>query len=76
VAAAAARAGASVVAVVGRSTLAPERLRPLGVDAVHTLSQLEPDAASSMRHAAELLETTAERIAAAWLRDRPERTAP
>jgi hypothetical protein len=46
------------------------------VDAVHTLSQLEPDAASSMRHAAELLETTAERIAAAWLRDRPERTAP
>jgi glycerate kinase len=76
VAAAAARAGASVVAVAGRSTLAPERLRPLGVDAVHTLSQLEPDAASSMRHAAELLETTAERIAAAWLRDRPERTAP
>jgi len=73
-AAVAARAGARVVAVAGRSTLAPDQLRPLGVDAVHTLSELEPDAELSMRHAAVLLETTAERIAAAWLRDLPERT--
>jgi glycerate kinase len=76
VAAAAARAGARVVAVAGRSSLAPDQLRPLGLDAVHTLSELEPDAELSMRHAADLLETTAERIAAAWLRDRPERTSP
>jgi glycerate kinase len=74
VAAAAARAGARVVAVAGRSTLAPDQVRPLGIDAVHTLSDLQPDAELSMRHAADLLETTAERIAATWLRDRPERT--
>jgi glycerate kinase len=74
VAAVAARAGARVVAVAGRSTVDAGRLRPLGIDAVHTLAELEPDAGRSMRHAAELLETTAERIAAGWLRDRPERT--
>jgi glycerate kinase len=75
VAAAAARAGARVVAVAGRSSLAPDQVRPLGIEAVHTLSELQPDAELSMRHAADLLETTAERIAAAWLRDRPERTS-
>jgi glycerate kinase len=74
VAAAAARAGARVVAVAGRSTLAPDQVRPHGIDAVHTLSELQPDPELSMRHAADLLETTAERIAATWLRDRPERT--
>jgi glycerate 2-kinase len=72
----AARAGARTVAVAGRSTLEPDQVRHLGIDAVHTLSELEPDAELSMRHAADLLEATAERIAAAWLRDRPERTAP
>jgi glycerate kinase len=76
VAAVAARAGARVVAVAGRSTLAPDQLRHLGIDTVHALSELEPDAELSMRHAADLLETTAERIAAAWLPDRPERPAP
>ncbi|WP_346619390.1 glycerate kinase [Blastococcus montanus] len=74
VAAAAARAGARVVAVAGRSTVRLDRLRELGIDDVHTLTELEPDPQRSMRHAADLLETTAERIAAAWLRDRPERT--
>jgi glycerate 2-kinase len=74
VAAAAVRAGARVVAVAGRSTVAIERVRALGIDDVHTLTELEPDPERSMRHAADLLETTAERIAAAWLRDRPERT--
>jgi len=73
VAAAAVRAGARVVAVAGRSTHAPHQVRPLGIDAVHTLSELEPDAEQSMRHAADLLEATAERIAADWLRDRAER---
>jgi glycerate kinase len=73
VAAIAARAGARVVAVAGRSSVAADRLRELGIDAVHTLAELEPDPGRSMRHAAALLETTAERIAAAELRDRPER---
>ncbi|MGY1915967.1 glycerate kinase [Blastococcus sp. SYSU DS0973] len=74
VAAAAGRAGARVVAVAGRSTVALDRLRELGIDDVHTLAQLEPDLERSMRHATDLLETTAERIAAGWLRDRSERT--
>ena len=74
VAAAAARAGARVVAVAGRSTVAAGDARAVGIDAVHTLTELEPDPARSMRHAADLLETTAERIAADWLRDRAERT--
>jgi glycerate kinase len=74
VAAAAARAGARVVAVAGRSTVPLDRLREVGIEDVHTLSALEPDAGRSMRHAADLLETTAERIAAAWLRDRPGST--
>ena len=76
VAAAAVRAGARVVAVAGRSTVPLDRVRALGIDDVLTLTELEPDPERSMRHAAELLETTAERIAAAWLRDRPERTRP
>jgi glycerate 2-kinase len=70
VAAAAVRAGARVVAVAGRSSVAIDRLRAVGIDAVHTLSELEPDPALSMRHAADLLETTAGRIAAGWPRDR------
>ena len=74
VAAAAARAGARVVAVAGRSTVAVEQVRAFGIDAVHALSELEPDAELSMRHAADLLEATAERIAAEWLRALPERT--
>jgi glycerate kinase len=74
VAARAAKAGARVVAVAGRCTVAPERLREHGIAAVHPLTHLEPDAGRSMRRAAELLETTAERIAAEELPDRPERT--
>jgi glycerate kinase len=73
VAAIAARAGARVVAVAGRSSVAADRLRDLGIAAVHTLAELEPDPGRSMRHAADLLETIAERIAAE-LRDPPERT--
>ncbi|TFV86086.1 glycerate kinase [Blastococcus sp. CT_GayMR20] len=73
VATAAARAGARVVAVAGRSTVPLDRLRAVGIDDVHTLSELEPDTGRSMRQAADLLETIAERIAAAWLRDGTER---
>jgi len=72
-AALAARAGALVVAVAGRCTVDPGRLRAHGVDAVYPLTDLEPDPARSMARAAELLETTAERIAADRLRA-PERT--
>jgi glycerate kinase len=72
-AALAARAGAPVVAVAGRCTVDPDRLRAHGVDAVYPLTDLEPDPARSMARAAELLETTAERIAADRLRA-PERT--
>ena len=67
VAAVAARAGARVVAVAGRSSVDADRLRELGIEAVYPLTDLEPDARRSMRHAAELLETTAERIAVDWL---------
>jgi len=74
VAAVAARAGTRVVAVAGRCTVAPERLRAHGVDAVYPLTELEPDPRRSMGRAAELLETTAGRIAADWLTDRGERT--
>jgi glycerate kinase len=74
VAAIAARAGARVVAVAGRCTVDAEQLRAHGVDAVYPLTDLEPDAARSMARAAELLETTAERIAADRLLDPGERT--
>jgi glycerate 2-kinase len=76
VAAAAVRAGARVVAVAGRSTVPLDRVRALGIDDVFTLTELEPDPERSMRHAADLLETTAERIAADWLRRRQEQSPP
>ena len=72
-AALAARGGTTVVAVAGRCTVDPDRLRAHGVDAVYPLTDLEPDPARSMARAPELLETTAERIAADRLRA-PERT--
>jgi glycerate 2-kinase len=64
VAAVAARAGVPVVAVAGRCTADPRRVREAGIDAVYPLSELEPDAGRSMREAAALLETVAQRIAA------------
>jgi glycerate kinase len=73
VAAVAARAGAQVVAVAGRSSIDAERLREVGIAAVHTLGELEPDQRRSMARAAELLETIAERIAAEWLLDEQQR---
>jgi glycerate kinase len=74
VAAVAARAGARVVAVAGRVSVPEARLRDRGVEAVYTLADLEPDVRRSMRSAAELLETTAERIAADWLLDSRDTT--
>jgi glycerate kinase len=69
VAAVAARAGVRVVAVAGRADVPEARLRDHGVAAVYTLADLEPDVRRSMRSAAGLLETTAERIAVDWLLD-------
>jgi len=73
VAAVAARAGARVVAVAGRSSVDAGRLRGLGIDAIRTLADLEPDPRRSMARAVELLETTAELIAADWLLDEQQR---
>jgi glycerate kinase len=73
VAAVAARAGAQVVAVAGRSSIDAERLRDVGIAAVHTLGELEPDQRRSMACAAELLETIAGSIAAEWLLDEQQR---
>jgi glycerate kinase len=69
VAAVAARSGARVVAVAGRASIPQARLRACGVEAVYTLADLEPDLRRSMRSAAELLETIAERVAVDWLLD-------
>src|SRR3954468_9447970 len=73
VAAVAARAGTAVVAVAGRCTVSAEQLRRHGGDAGYPLTDLEPDPARSMSRAAELLETTARRIAADRLTDRGEK---
>jgi len=73
VAAVAARAGTPVVAVAGRCTVSAEQLHAHGIDAVYPLTDLEPDPARSMSRAAELLETTAGRIAADRLTDRGEK---
>ncbi|WP_067673633.1 glycerate kinase [Nocardia miyunensis] len=64
VAAAARAAGIPVVAVAGRCLLTDDRLREAGFDACYPLTDLEPDPARSMTHAAELLERVGERIAA------------
>jgi glycerate kinase len=73
-AAVAAGAGARVVAVAGRCTVPVQALQEHRIEAVYPLTDLEPDPTRSMRSAAALLETTAERIAADWLLDRDERT--
>ena len=59
---------------INGSQILARALRKHGVDAVYPLTDLEPDPARSTARAAELLEATAERIAADRLRSRPERT--
>lgn len=63
VARAARRAGVPVVAVCGRSLLAPAEAAEVGIEAVYTLAELEPDPAVSMREAAALLRRVAARLA-------------
>lgn len=63
VARAARRAGVPVVAVCGRSLLAPAEVAEVGIEAVYTLAELEPDPAVSMREAAALVRRVAARLA-------------
>ncbi|TWS22664.1 glycerate kinase [Tsukamurella sputi] len=64
VAAAARAAGVPVVAVAGRSTLTPEQIGAAGFRSARALSDLEPDAARSMAHAADLVRRIGRAIAA------------
>lgn len=56
-------AGVDVVAVCGRTTLAPDQLRAAGIAAAYSLLDLEPDLQRCMRDAAGLLERVGVRIA-------------
>jgi glycerate kinase len=56
-----------VIAVAGRSLLDRDRLGQAGIDAVYTLSELEPDPARSMVDAAALLTQLGAQIAGEWL---------
>lgn len=60
-------AGASVVAVCGRSTLSTGQLASAGIEAAYTLTDLEPDVARSMVNAPALLERVARQVAARHL---------
>jgi glycerate 2-kinase len=63
VARAAAKRGVPVIAVAGRVLLAPGELASAGFSAAYSLAELEPDPATSIANAAELLERTGELIA-------------
>lgn len=67
VAAAASAKGIPVVAVCGRTTLEPRRLRAAGITTAYALTDLEPDVERCMTDAAPLLERLGERIAAEHL---------
>jgi glycerate kinase len=69
VAAAARAADVPVVAVAGRSLLAPAELAPIGLRAVYALTDIESDPARCMAEAGPLLERLAERLAADWVTD-------
>jgi glycerate kinase len=56
-----------VVAVAGRCTLSPARLREAGIAAAYPLSDFEPDLDRCIADAGPLVERVAERIAADWL---------
>jgi glycerate kinase len=64
VAAVARAAGVPVVAVAGRNELSPEALAAAGIEAVHALTDLEPDVARCIADAGPLLERVGRKIAA------------
>jgi glycerate 2-kinase len=63
VAQAAARRGIPVVVVAGRSTLTEGELARAGIEAVYTLSDLEPDPEASSAHASKLLRAVGQALA-------------
>lgn len=67
VAQAAALTGVRVVAVAGRNLLSAEQLHGAGISRAYPLNELEPDLASSMAHAADLLRQVGSSIAGDWL---------
>ncbi|MEU1995445.1 glycerate kinase [Nocardia gamkensis] len=67
VCAAARKADVPVVAVAGRTLLAPGEIRAAGFAGCYALADLEPDPDRSMAEAAALLERVGGRIAAEWL---------
>jgi glycerate 2-kinase len=67
VAQAALAAGVPAIAVAGRSTIAHDDLRALGIRRVYPLQALEPDPAKSIANAAQLLERIGEQIASSEL---------
>jgi glycerate 2-kinase len=69
VAAAARSAGIPVVAVAGRSLLAPADLEAAGILAAYALTDLEPDPDRCMTDAGPLLERLAARVAHDWVTD-------
>jgi len=72
VAEAAATHAVPTVAVCGRTTLTPQQAQDAGIEAVHALTDIEPDVARCIADAGELLEQLAARIAAQRLVPRPE----
>ncbi len=67
VAAAAARAGAPVVAVAGQCALSPAELATLGIRAVYSLTELAEDPSRSMHDAVLLLDKAGIALARRWL---------
>ncbi len=67
VCAAARKADVPVLAVAGRTLLAPDEIRAAGFADCYALAELEPDPERSMAQAAALLERVGARIAAEWL---------
>ncbi len=75
VAAAARRAGVPCIAIAGRSVLSAERLHAVGIEAVYTLTQLEPDPVRCMADASRLVARVAEIVGRDQLPG-PGRSAP
>jgi glycerate kinase len=67
VAAAAAAADIPVVAVAGRLTLSPDRLRTAGIAQAYALTDIEPDVQRCLTEAGPLLESRARTLARDWL---------
>ena len=55
------------VAVAGVTSLSPEALTAAGFDQTYTLQDIEPDLATCMSHADQLLQRIGEQIAVDWL---------